>query len=267
MTIGSLFSGIGGLELGLERAGLGRVAWQVEADPAAREVLEAHWPDAQRFNDVRTFCGPRDGAEAVSLICGGFPCQDLSVAGKGAGITHGARSSLWREMVRIVDECQPEVVVVENVAQGLSRWQGVAEADLAELGYVPATVVLSAGSVGAPHRRARAFCVADTHGQFLRFLEQREPRGPSRGVRDEGEAFALDDGGNGDAPRSSDWAALPRMGRVGDGLPSGVDPSAQRTDRLRLLGNAVVPRVAECIGRAIVESRWFRNPLSSYTDG
>lgn len=267
MTIGSLFSGIGGLELGLERAGLGRVAWQVEADPTAREVLEAHWPDAQRFNDVRTFCGPRDSAEAVSLICGGFPCQDLSVAGKGAGIAHGARSSLWREMVRIVDECQPEVVVVENVAQGLSRWQGVVEFDLADLGYVPATVIVPAGSVGAPHRRARAFVVADTHGQFLRFVQQRGPRGPSVGVRDEGEAVSLDDGSDGDAPRSSPWAALPRVGRMGDGLSAVVDPSAQRTDRLRLLGNAVVPLVAECVGRAIVESRWFRNHLSSYTDG
>lgn len=265
--IGSLFSGIGGLELGLEMAGLGPVAWQVEADPEARAVLEVHWPDAQRFNDVRTFCGPRDGAEPVSLICGGFPCQDLSVAGKGAGIVAGARSSLWREMVRIVDECQPEVVVVENVAQGLSRWQGVAEADLCELGYVPATVILPAGSVGAPHRRARAFVVADTHGQFLRFIQQRESRGPSVGVRDEGQAVDLDDGGSRRPARPSPWAAFPRVGGVGDGLPKGLDAATQRAARHRLLGNAVVPRVAECIGRAIVESRSFQNPTSSMTDG
>lgn len=252
--IGSLFSGIGGLELGLERAGLGPVSWQVEIDPFARSILEKHWPNARRFDDVCTFSAPRLELPRVSLICGGFPCQDVSVAGKGAGL-EGARSGLWREFVRVVDEAQPEVVVVENVAQGLSRWLDVACDGLAALGYSPAAVVLPAGSVGAPHRRARAFVVADTNGQFLRLLEQRGPARSPDELRDGGQTVPVDDGKPGHASRPSAWAALPDVGRMGDGLSGGVDAARARTDRIRVLGNAVVPQVAEVIGRMIVASR------------
>ena len=267
MSLGSLFSGIGGLELGLEQAGLGPVTWQVESDTFARDVLARHWPEAHRHYDVRTFCAPLMELPAVGVVCGGFPCQDLSVAGRGAGIDEGARSGLWREMVRIVDECQPEVVVVENVAQGLSRWQPRVEGDLSELGYIPATVIVPASAVGAPHRRARAFCVADTHGLFLRFVQQRGSGGPSERVRDEGQAEPLDDGGLWDASGSSAWSALPRVGGVGDGLLGGVDAARQRADRLRVLGNAVVPAVAYAVGLAIMQSRTWRIPTSAQTDG
>ena len=106
MRIGSLFSGIGGLELGLERAGLGHTVYQVEADPFCRAILAAHWPEAQRFDDVRTV-----GAElpAVDLLCGGFPCQDVSSAGKRAGLD-GARSGLWHHFARIASETRPDIM-------------------------------------------------------------------------------------------------------------------------------------------------------------
>lgn len=250
MSIGSLFSGIGGLELGLERAGLGPVVWQAEIDPFAASILARHWPAATRVRDVR-HVSPARGLAEVSTICGGFPCQDVSVAGRGAGLA-GARSGLWSEFRRIVDEFQPSTVVVENVAQGISRWLPAVVGDLRELGYVPCPIVLPAGDCGAPHRRARAFVVADTDGSVLRLVEQRQPRGPSRGVRDEGQAVPVDDGGDGNASVASAWAAPPRVGRVGDGVPGRVDGAGQRADRIRALGNAVVPQVAEVIGRVIV---------------
>ena len=155
MKVGSLFSGIGGLELGIERALDAKTVWQIEADSFCRRVLARHWPDAQRYDDVRTaFDLP-----FVDVICGGFPCQDISAAGKGAGLD-GARSGLWREFRRIVEEVRPFAVVVENVptlrTRGLSRVVG----DLDALGYVGEWGVVSAASVGAPHLRRRLFIIA-----------------------------------------------------------------------------------------------------------
>lgn len=252
LTIGSLFAGIGGLELGLERAGLGPVLWQAESDPFCRDVLARHWPDVHRYHDVREISGG-DG-ERPDLICGGFPCQDLSVAGRGAGID-GPRSGLWREFARIVDAFRPALVVVENVTHGQRRWLPTVCGDLAELGYVPTAVTIPAGAVGAPHVRARTFVVADTDGQFLRLVEQRDAARPPERVRDEGEAEPLDDGRIGDAALAPHWSAAPRVDRVGDGIPGRLDDARYRTDRLRVLGNAVVPQVAEALGRAIVASR------------
>lgn len=165
--IGSLFSGVGGLELGLEAAGFGPVAWQVEMDPFCREVLAKHWPNA----DQGTF-DVRDAGAAtlapVDLICGGFPCQDVSAAGKRAGL-EGARSGLWYEFARVVAELRPAFVVVENVASGAKRWLPTVRSRLCELGYDTAALAVSAADVGAPHRRARIFVVgvadADRQGQ------------------------------------------------------------------------------------------------------
>lgn len=249
MKIGSLFAGIGGLELGLERAGLGHVVWQAEADPFCRRVLSKHWPDAKRLDDVHDV-SPLS-VEHADLICGGFPCQDLSVAGKGAGI-NGARSGLWFQFARIVDRCDPACVVVENVTHGQSRWLPTVLGDLEALGYVPAALTVPAAAVGAPHLRARTFVVADPDGVFLRFLEQRGPARPSRGVRDEGEAEHLDDGEAGRASLASCWTAPPAVGGVGDGVPRRLDRDPFASDRHRVLGNAVVPQVAEAIGRMMV---------------
>lgn len=157
LTIGSLFAGVGGLELGLEWAGLGPTLWQIERDRFCNTVLAKHWPEAVRFDDVCTV-GAAELAP-VDLICGGFPCQDVSSAGKGAGLA-GERSGLWREFARIVSELRAEWVVVENVTSGAERWLDAVVRDLEQLGYACLPVPMSASDVGAPHRRARLFVVA-----------------------------------------------------------------------------------------------------------
>lgn len=155
--IGSLFSGIGGLELGLERAGLGTVAWQVEIEPYPRAVLEKHWPDAVRHTDVREVGA--HNLSPVDVICGGFPCQDISNAGKRAGLD-GARSGLWFEYLRIVRELRPLVVVAENVAALRTRGLPVVVAGLEDAGYRVVVHQVSAADVGAPHLRKRLFICA-----------------------------------------------------------------------------------------------------------
>jgi DNA (cytosine-5)-methyltransferase 1 len=163
MRIGSLCSGIGGLELGLEWAGVGHTVWQVEKDPYCRQVLAKHWPHATRFDDVCTV-GAHNLAP-VDVICGGFPCQDISYAGDGAGIAEGTRSGLWFEFARIVGEMAPRYVVVENVAALLDRGIGDVLGTLSDLGYDAEWSTLSACAVGAPHMRRRVFIVAYAHGE------------------------------------------------------------------------------------------------------
>ena len=157
ITIGSLFSGIGGLELGLEWAGLGPVLWQVEQDAFCSQVLARHWPDAVRHPDVRAVGA--SNLEPVDLICGGFPCQDISFAGRGAGLG-GARSGLWFEYLRIVRELRPRFVVVENVPALVGRGIDAVLGGLAEGGYDARWDCVRASDVGAPHRRERVFIVA-----------------------------------------------------------------------------------------------------------
>lgn len=159
MKFGSLFSGIGGFDLGLERAGM-QVAWQIEIDEACNRVLDKHWPDVRRYRDVREV--GRKELDPVDLICGGFPCQDLSVAGRRAGLA-GSRSGLWREFHRIVFELAPKWVVIENVLGLLSsnggRDMGAILGALAELGYGYAYRVLDAQWFGVAQRRRRVFIV------------------------------------------------------------------------------------------------------------
>jgi DNA (cytosine-5)-methyltransferase 1 len=165
-TVGSLFAGIGGFELGFERQGFETV-WQVEIDPFCRKVLAKHFPSAERFEDVRE-CG-KHNLKPVDVICGGFPCQDISTAGRRDGIG-GGRSGLWSEMARIIRELRPKFVLVENVAALLAPttrdgWVEPAAisrvlGDLSEIGYDTEWQVISAADVGAPHRRERVWIVA-----------------------------------------------------------------------------------------------------------
>ena len=222
MRIGSLFSGIGGLELGLEWAGLGETVWQVEIDPFCRSRLAKHWPSVKRYEDVKAI-GSCDLCP-VDLICGGFPCQDISSAGKRAGLA-GARSGLWFEYLRIVSELRPAWVVVENVASGADVWVDTVHAGLAERGYVCFSIPLSAADVGAPHIRERVFVLArhtDAHPQSMGAEHAQVER----------------------MSRASDtfpgWANYPDLSVV-DGLPC----------ELAALGNAVVPACAEVIGHVI----------------
>jgi DNA (cytosine-5)-methyltransferase 1 len=167
IRIGSLFAGIGGLELGLE-AGLAatgweaETVWQVEQNEYCRAVLARHWPGAVRYDDVRDI--GISSVSPVDLLCGGFPCVDLSVAGKGAGL-EGAKSGLFWEMARIVREIQPRLWIMENVPAIAFRGLGDVLGEVARLGYAARWGVLSAEDVGAPHLRRRWFCVAWRPGE------------------------------------------------------------------------------------------------------
>jgi DNA (cytosine-5)-methyltransferase 1 len=161
LTIGSLFSGIGGLELGLEWAGLGPVKWQVEYENHAQRILEKHWPNVKRHKDVRK-CS-KSNLEYVDLICGGFPCQDISSAGRKAGIKDGTRSGLWFEMFRIIRELQPKYALIENVADLAIRGLDIVLADIASIGYDAEWQIVSACSLGAAHTRERMFIIAYPH--------------------------------------------------------------------------------------------------------
>ena len=166
-TVGELFAGIGGIGLGLEATGLFEVAWQVECDKYATKVLEKRWPDALRHDDVTTFPPDDNPIWHVDLLCGGFPCQDISQAGHREGL-EGERSGLFFEIVRIVERVKPRWLVLENVSALLVRGMGDVLGALAairndndepyfkwmEYNCVPAA------SVGAPHRRDRVFIVA-----------------------------------------------------------------------------------------------------------
>ena len=235
MNVLDLFSGIGGFSLGLERAGFKTVAF-CEIDPYCRRVLAKHWPEVPIYDDVRTVSADRLRADgiAVDVICGGFPCQDISVAGNGAGLA-GERSGLWREYARIVGELRPRFVIVENVAALLSRGLDDVLGDLAALGYDTEWHCIPASAVGAPHRRDRVWIVADANSA------QREGMRSPIGIHQE---YA-------DAGRSGWWEVEPDVGRVADGVPC-------RVDRLRALGNAVVPQIPELIGRAILQSEALR---------
>ena len=174
LTVGSLFSGIGGLDLGFERAGM-TVAWQCEIDKAASTVLARHWPDVPNMGDVRDV---GHSTPSVDVVVGGFPCQDVSVAGRRAGLD-GERSGLWHEFRRIVGDLRPRWVVVENVPGLLSSNGGrdfaVILRGLVECGYGVAWRVLDAQYFGIPQRRRRVFIVGHIRdGRAAQVLFERE---------------------------------------------------------------------------------------------
>ena len=231
MRIGSLFSGIGGLELGLEMSGLGRTVWQVEQSEFCRSVLAKHWPEVERYKDVKEV--GKHNLSRVDVICGGFPCQDISSAGKGKGLA-GERSGLWFEYARIISELEPSWVVIENVASGAKRWVDQVSWHLGELGYETLPIPITAEAVGAPHQRARIFIVgrltSDTSS--TRLPCRRLPLG----VQEKKPIYPGDP-----------WAKrspCPTVRGVDDGLPG-------RVDRTKALGNAVVPQCAEVVGHVI----------------
>jgi DNA (cytosine-5)-methyltransferase 1 len=181
LTVGSLFAGIGGIDLGLERTGGFETVWQVEIDDYARRVLAKHWPNVRRWDDVRTF--PPEPAEEwrCDVICGGFPCQDISDAGSKLGLS-GKRSGLWREFARIIRVLRPLYVVVENVAALLDRGIGDVLGDLATIGYDAEWEVLSACAFGAPHTRERVFIIANSHRRVLRASRPRQDKAGPAGL-------------------------------------------------------------------------------------
>ena len=182
MRFGSLFAGIGGFDLGFERAGM-QAVWQVEIADHPTQILEKHWPDVQRYRDVKDV-GKRN-LETVDLICGGFPCQDVSVAGNRKGLD-GERSGLWLEFHRILDEMRPQWVIVENVPGLLSSNEGrdfaVIIRGLVELRYGVAWRILDAQNFGVAQRRRRVFIVGHIgDGRAAEILF--EPAGMSRNTK------------------------------------------------------------------------------------
>ena len=232
LTVGSLFAGIGGFDLGLERAGMS-VRWQVENNPWCQRVLAKHWPHVQRYGDIRAIdwgTVPR-----VDLLCGGFPCQDLSVAGKGAGLA-GERSGLWFEYAKAIDALKPRYVIIENVAALRSRGLDQVLGALAELGYDAEWHVLSACQFGAPHTRERLFVVAYPQGSGLEGYRTLALR--------TWEAFSPVCNSAAGRP----WSTESRPVGVAHGI-------SHRVDRLRGLGNAVVPQIVEWLGRCIINAQ------------
>ena len=161
MNVLSLFSGIGAFDLGLARAGFTTTAF-CEIDPYCRRVLAKHWPGVPCYDDVRSLTADRLRADGISVdvIAGGFPCQDISVAGRGAGID-GERSGLWSEFARLIGEIRPRYVIVENVSALLSRGLAEVLGDLAEIGYDAEWHCIPAAAVGAPHIRDRIWIIAN----------------------------------------------------------------------------------------------------------
>lgn len=194
--IGSLFSGAGGLDLAVEHVTGGRTVWHCEADPDASKVLAAHWPDVPNLGDITAVDWSQ--VEPVDILCGGFPCQDVSAAGRRAGIASGTRSGLWLEYAEAINQLRPQLVVIENVRGLLSgyahramepgpddlgdrsgrpllRAAGAVLGDLADLGYDAQWTTVAASEVGAPHRRERVFIVAYPQGKPWS-LDQRDLR-------------------------------------------------------------------------------------------
>lgn len=263
LTVGSLFAGIGGFDLGLERAGM-RSVWQSEIDPYCQRVLARHWPDVLRVPDVRNVGA--DTVPPVDLICGGFPCQPVSEAGLQKA--QDDPRWLWPQFARVVRELRPRYVLVENVRGLRRRGFGDVIGDLADLGYDAEWASIRAADIGAPHRRERVWIVAYPHSDVHGFqgwpesdgsqvepVEQSPLWDDADGLRDV--VADTDAIGRPRRPRvfgpgwgteladSRGWLPEPGMARVANGLPG-------RVDRVAALGNALVPQIAEWIGRRVM---------------
>lgn len=238
-TVGSLFAGVGGFDLGFERAGFA-VKWQVEINERNRRVLAKHWPHVRQHDDVRTF-PVADGTDwRVDVIVGGFPCQDVSRAGLREGI-EGERSGLYAHMLRVVRSLRPRYVVVENVTGLLDGGLGAVLGDLAASGFDAEWSVLSACAVGAAHTRERVFLVAYPHGQHGQKGMGVQSHRPCAHEPRDGRPLPF---GGLDADAGTRGAT--------DGIPGGVD----RVERIAALGNAVVPQVAEFVARCVMRAGW-----------
>jgi DNA (cytosine-5)-methyltransferase 1 len=246
LNVLDLFSGIGGFALGLESCGMHTVAF-CERDAYAATKLRRRWPDVPIYDDVQTLTADRlaaDGIAAPDIICGGFPCQDISVAGKGAGLG-GARSGLWGEVARLVREVRPRYMLVENSPALAWRGLGRILSDLSALGYAAEWHCIRAAAIGCPFEGDRIYILATPnlqHGQ--EGVGLRQPIVSARAIQRAHHEC-----------RASVWLeAACRSARMGDGFSDRVD----RRRRTEVLGNAVVPQVVAMIGRAILAAEAAR---------
>lgn len=270
LTVGSLFSGIGGMDLGLERAGH-KIIWQSEIDRYANKILQKHWPDVPNFGDVTKL--DWDKIPYVEIIAGGYPCQPFSTAGKRRG-TNDTRH-LWPHVRNAISRIRPRYALLENVSGHVTLGLDTVLGEIAALGYNAEWQIISASAFGAPHLRERLFIVAypDNAGSGTpeRKLVFREDTvaawwqghaGTFNGFGGRGAMVANTNGGRQqqcDAPigvipivdkggerNAKWWKTEPGVGRLANGV-------SNRVDRLRGLGNAVVPQVAEFMGYLINE--------------
>jgi len=286
LTYGSLFSGIGGLDLGLDRSGW-TCRWQVEKNSYRRRVLETHWPGIRRYEDIREV--NFEEVEQVDLVAGGFPCQPVSTAGKR--LAQQDPRWLWPEFARAVRILRPRFVLVENVPGLLVRGFGDVLGDLAALGYDAEWEEFPAAAVGAPHLRYRVFIVAYSN-EVSNTNGHRRGRRSSQHESMEGSEATTDTSKDGahrtmahtngrrraaeeDQPESErvvfsrsefdricarlrrDWPAEPELGRVAYGVPN-------RVERCEGVGDAVVPQQAQVVGellKALALDRFCRNAL------
>lgn len=245
----SLFAGIGGFDLGLERAGM-EVVGQCEIDPFCRQVLRKHWPDCWQWDDVRTLTGDvvREHCGHVDVICGGYPCQGESIAGKKGGADD--ERWMWPEYIRLVRDLQPRIALMENVENHVRQSFHIVAGDLAGAGYALEWATLSAADVGGHFKGMRLFGVATAMCERVpryfpderpRFIGQRWP-GSEKDLRD-----AIEN-----PLRQSSGFDSPVLLRSSDGIP-------QRVDRTRALGNAIVPQCAEWVGRCVMRAMFNNN--------
>jgi len=290
MNVLDLFSGIGGFSLGFEWASpIFKTVAFCEIDKYAQKVLKKHWPEVLIYDDIRKI-GKKTFEEIgqVDIITAGFPCQDISQAGKQKGLKdekgNYTRSGLFFEIIRLAELCRPGWIVLENVAALLSRpeWMGAVLGSLSEVGYDAEWEIIRASDMGAPHQRARVWIVAypssnrrareGTQTETEKGLQARPEYSGQLASRFEGRSSDVahaervqlgqrrksinvtgksQEWGNNQRRKKANgageqWTTEPDVGRVAHGIPS-------RVDRLKCLGNAIVPQIAELIGRKIME--------------
>jgi len=274
MKVLDLFSGIGGFSLGLERAGMKTVAF-CEFNPKCQKVLSKHWPNVHIHDDIRGLDGTQYRG-TIDVVCGGFPCQDLSQAGGQAGFK-GERSSLYREMLRVISECGPQYAIFENVPGLLAgesgRWFAKFLYDLAEIGYDAQWHCIPASYVGAPHQRDRVWIIA--YPKSINELQDHKKQA-ERQKQEPGESFSRASVSRGRDSSDPNGKRCERIAKIAECIKQQVefmrgsenekrrfnlsepilcgadDGVSGRLDRLRGLGNAVVPQIPEAIGRAIM---------------
>jgi DNA (cytosine-5)-methyltransferase 1 len=242
MNVLDLFSGIGGFSLGLEKVGMKTVAF-CEIDSDAQKVLEKHWPSVPIFNDVRTLTKANLPNDEIDVICGGFPCQDVSVASPTKEGLEGKRSGLWSEYLRLIKEIEPSYAIIENVANLRSKGLTRVLKDLWEIGYDAEWHIIPASSVGLPHTRERIWIITYPHNAGLQGCLLK--RSESFCIQPEKPLFS---GG-----WLSEWLNTWIRSRIvprGNGIPRRLACHA-----VSQYGNAVVPQIPELIGRAILSHK------------
>jgi DNA (cytosine-5)-methyltransferase 1 len=282
IKVGSLFSGIGGFEKGIEDCfdGMAETVWQVEQNSFCQKVLMKHWPNATIFDDVRTV--GKHNLEPVHILCGGFPCQSISQAGKMEGLENENKSGLWWEMHRIIGELRPRIAILENVANVLSVGGPDVVGSLAKIGYDCEWTIIRASDFGAPHHRARWFCVA--YSNSIR-SNQAWDRGITQKTCEESKIFRRgsqnvanphsthaqrkwlssriqkkDQNISSNLQTRSHWAepckSEPTICRMDDGISARLDRHyiTKMNQRLKALGNSIVPQCSEWVARQVLNS-------------